>query len=242
MGEETSDQQGEEDQPASEHSGWSFDDKRFEVKWQKKASWSSTPGKTEAGESQVTEELEPDDLRRELAQAREQVENLRDRWQRSAADLANLRRRTEEEKGDVEKFAAMLLVAELLPVLDNFDRAIATIPGDLAMLTWLHGVILIERQLRSTLERQGLKVVEAEGKLFNPALHEALAEKETDEAAPGSILQVYQNGYELNGRLIRPALVEIAKAPVQTQAEAEATSEEQAGQVAEVAQTENVGP
>jgi molecular chaperone GrpE len=165
------------------------------------------------------------DVRRLLELVRRRADELRDRWQRSAADLANLRRRTEQERGEVEQFASMLLVQELLPVLDNFERAIATIPGNLQMLTWIHGVILIERHLRAILERQGLKPIEAQGQPFNAYYHEAIAEKETAEAAPGTVLQEYQRGYTMHGRVIRPTLVEVARAPVAAPAGAEGQAE-----------------
>ena len=200
-----------QDDVAGDEASGQLNDKRFEVKWQKKGS--SEPARQPSEEDRPEADVGPTDtdLRRQLDEAREQINNLRDRWQRAAADLANLKRRTEEERGDAEKFASMLIVAELLPVLDNFERAIATIPGDLMMLTWVQGVALIERHLRAILERQGLSEIEAQGKSFNAALHEAIAEKATDEAPAGSVLQVYQKGYELNGRLIRPSLVEVAR-------------------------------
>src|SRR5206468_9187359 len=100
---------------------------------------------------------------------------------------ANLRRRTEQEKGDVEKFASMLLVAELLPVLDNFERALATVPGNLSMLTWVQGVALIERHFQAILEHQGLAAIEAQGQPFNPHYHEAISEQESAEVPAGSV-------------------------------------------------------
>ncbi|MGH2449116.1 MAG: nucleotide exchange factor GrpE [Chloroflexota bacterium] len=207
---------------------------RFEVKWQKKASSSAAPA-AEVPETDVTQ------LRKELDEERERTKNLQERWQRSAADLANLRRRTEQERGELEQLASLVLVQELLPVLDNFQRALATIPGNLSMLTWLQGIMLIERHFKAILERQGLEPIEAKGKPFNPAQHEAVTEKETGEAEPGTVLQEYQTGYFMHGRVIRPALVEVAAAPA-PEPPAEATDDEQAEVIAEEAETENTGP
>lgn len=187
-------------------------------------------------------------LQRRLRESEDQVATLRDRWQRASADLANLRKRTEQDREDVEKFASMMVVAELLPVLDNFERAIATIPGNLTLLTWVHGVLLIERQFQSVLERQGLEMIEAQGRAFDPHLHEAIAEQTSTESAPGTILQVYQPGYTMHGRMIRPALVEIAAAstsPPDSQspaAEVEATDRSDADEIADASDTENIGP
>jgi molecular chaperone GrpE len=192
---------------------FSDDDKRFEVKWRKKNDASPSPSREAIDEPAVEQSSDVTSLQKELDSERERVRDLQDRWQRAAADLANLRRRTEQEKGDVEKFASMLLVQQLLPVLDNFDRALATIPGNLQMLTWIQGVMLIERHLRAILEQQGLQPIEAQGQPFNAHFHEAIGEREADEAPVETVLQEYQKGYTMHGQVIRPALVEVAKAP-----------------------------
>jgi molecular chaperone GrpE len=212
----------------------------FEVKWRKKNEPAPAP---DPQPSVSTEAPDSAGLQRELDEAQERIRDLQDRWHRAQADLANLRRRTEQEKGDVEKFAAMMLVADLLPVLDNFDRAVGTIPGNLAMLTWVHGVILIQRHLQAILEHQGVQPIEAAGQPFNPQLHEAINEVETAEHPAGSITQVYQTGYTMHGRVIRPALVEVARAPErQEEPQPESTDEPEAEDIAGEAETENVGP
>lgn len=210
------------------------DDARFEVKWRKKSSSGTTGAATPPPVVEDTASL-----RTQLTEAQEQIRSLQDRWQRAAADLSNLRRRTEQDREQMEQFASMHLVAELLPVLDNFDRALRTIPGNLAMLTWIHGVVLIERHLRALLEARGVQGVEAQGKAFNPSLHEAIDERETDEAPAGQILQVYQTGYTMHGRVIRPALVEVARAPRNAPDSVIASEPETTIAPTE---TENVGP
>jgi molecular chaperone GrpE len=222
------------------------DDKRFEVKWRKKNE-PATATETVSAEAATSDAASQSvaGLERQLEEERERVRNLQDRWQRAAADLANLRRRTEQEKGEIEQFATMLLVQELLPVLDNFERALATIPGNLAMLTWVQGVLLIERHMRAILERQGLAPIEAVGQPFNAYQHEAIAEAESAEAAPGTILQEYQKGYTMHGRVIRPSLVEVARQPAGGEAvpaTPEPTGEAQAERIAEEAETDNTGP
>lgn len=217
----------------------------IEVKWRKKSGRSSAAH----AEPQATAPAEDvAALQRELETERQRVKDLQDRWQRSAADLVNLRRRTEQDRGEMEKFAGMLLVQEILPVLDNFERALATIPGNLAMLTWIQGIMLIERHLRAILERQGLEAIEAEGKQFSPHLHEAVAEVETGEQPAGTVVREYQKGYMMHGRVIRPTLVEIARAPAQEQASpdeasaAQVTEEVNAEEIATEAENQNIGP
>jgi molecular chaperone GrpE len=216
------DMSDEPETQSEEASDGPVDDSRFEVKWRKKDTRSSSPTQpvpVAAGEEDIGS------LRRQLSEAQEQIGNLRDRWQRSAADLANLRKRTEQDKEDMEKFASMLLVAELLPVLDNFERALTTIPGNLGMLTWMQGIALIERHLQAILEQHGVEAIEAQGQVFNPHLHEAIGERETSEAEPGTIVHVYQTGYTMHARTIRPALVEVATAPTTHSASEDDTGE-----------------
>jgi molecular chaperone GrpE len=215
----------------------------FEVKWRKKNERPSP-----APEPAVTTET-PDTaaLQQELDDAQGRIKDLQERWHRAQADLANLRRRTEQERGDMEKFASMMLVAELLPVLDNFDRAVSTIPGNLAMLTWIQGVILIQRHLQAILEHQGVQPIQAAGQQFNPQLHEAINEVETSDHPAGTVVQEYQTGYTMHGRVIRPTLVEVARAPqtveeTNDEPQPETTEEGQAERIADEAETENVGP
>jgi molecular chaperone GrpE len=216
------------------------DDSRFEVKWRKKETSSPPPPPTDA----PSEEPDGSALREELEAANARIRDLQDRWQRAQADLVNLRRRTEQEKGEVEQFASMLLIQEILPVLDNFDRALKTIPDSLRMFTWIQGVMLMERHLQSVLERQGLTTIDAMGQPFNPHLHEAVAERETGESAPGTVVTELQRGYTMHGRVIRPTLVELAKAPAATPTEPQpqTTDPDDTAVIVEQADSENVGP
>ena len=132
------------------------------------------------------------------------------KWQRAAADLANMRRRHEQERQEYMKQANAWLIAELLPVLDSFDRALASMPPDLRELTWVDGIVLVERQLRMVLERAGLTPIEAEGKPFNPTEHEALLHEESDKPED-TVISELQKGYKLHDRVLRPALVKVAK-------------------------------
>lgn len=150
----------------------------------------------------------PDDLQRELEAARAKADEYYRAWQRSAADFANFKRRIDEEK----RYAERWLIQDLLPVLDDFDRAWQTLPRELLKLTWVEGVWQIHAKLSSILERHGLKPIEAEGKEFNPIEHEAvLREEEGDPSEQTAVTTVLQRGYRLHERVIRPALVKVGR-------------------------------
>ncbi|HXI16119.1 MAG TPA: nucleotide exchange factor GrpE, partial [Chloroflexota bacterium] len=120
-------------------------------------------------------------------------------------------RRTQFEREEQEKFAVASLVSALLPVLDSFDRAWQSLPGQFRRLTWLAGIGMINQQLRGTLERIGLTEVEAEGKPFDPSLHEGVDREEGE--GPPHVVAVLQAGYKLHERVLRPALVKVGPKP-----------------------------
>src|SRR6266508_5818638 len=133
---------------------------------------SPQPTSEARGRSAEARELERqlDEAREKLKQAETRAEEVEkraqenlDRWQRAQADLANFRRRSQFDRDEMEKYAVAALVSVLLPVLDSFDRAWQTLPGQLRRLTWLSGVAMIDSQLRGTLQRLGLSEIDAEG-------------------------------------------------------------------------------
>jgi len=154
----------------------------------------------EAVESRSEEEEAPQsgagDLKRDL--------------QRLAADFANYRKRNEADRAEFAKYAKADLIAKLLDVLDGYDRALATVPEELRSQPWVEGMWLVERKLRQILENEGLQPVDSLGKPFDPYVHEAVAHVESDEPE-GTIVTEYQKAYRLHDRVIRPALVAVAK-------------------------------
>jgi molecular chaperone GrpE len=153
--------------------------------------------------------LEGEDLatiKRQLEEERQKAESYLANWQRSQADFINYKRRTEQERSDVAKFANAMLILNLLPVLDDLERALATVPTSMAGLTWFDGIRLIHRKLMGILETQGLRAIEAEGQDFDPNLHEAVMHGEGEE---GKVLEELQKGYKLHDRVIRPAMVKV---------------------------------
>ncbi|MGH2499245.1 MAG: nucleotide exchange factor GrpE [Candidatus Limnocylindria bacterium] len=131
--------------------------------------------------------------------------------QRVAADFANYRKRNEAERGDFARFAKAELIAKLLDVLDGYDRALATVPEDLKGQPWVEGMWLVERKLRAVLEAEGLVPVDSLGTHFDPYVHQAVAHVESDEP-DGTVIEEHQKAYKLHDRVIRPALVTVAKA------------------------------
>lgn len=151
-------------------------------------------------------------LERELSAATAQAEEHLNKWQRSAADFANFKRRTDEERAAVNQFSTALLLGKLLSVLDDFDRALESVPPE-AHDAWIEGVKLVERKLRSVLESEGVTPIEAVGQPFDPNLHEAVVHEPTAEHPDNQVIGEVQRGYLLHDRVLRPSLVRVANNP-----------------------------
>jgi len=147
-----------------------------------------------------------------LVDAREQIDELNARVLRLTADYDNYRKRTQREKEDVRQFSNQDLLEKLLPVLDNFEMAITAVKE--ADPSIKDGVQMIYDQLFAVLKDSGMEPIDAMGEAFDPNLHEALSQEETTNANEGTVVQQVQRGYKLNERLVRPARVVVAKAPV----------------------------
>jgi len=148
-----------------------------------------------------------------LAASEEEKAKNWDLYLRTRADLENYRKRAQREKEDLGRFANENLLREMLPVLDNLERAVAHARETGGDGSLLEGVEMTLSQLRKVFERSGVTPVEAVGKPFDPSCHEAMGQLESDELPPGSVIQELQKGYLLNQRLLRPAMVMVSKAP-----------------------------
>lgn len=149
-----------------------------------------------------------DSLRQALSQEKERAEKYLAGWQRAQADYQNLKRRTEQEKEEGVRFGNVMLILSLLPVLDDLERAFATVSTHLAGFTWVDGIRLIHRKLQAALEAHGLSEIKAVGQSFDPNLHEAVVHQEGEE---GMVLAEIQRGYKLHDRVLRPTLVVVGK-------------------------------
>ena len=140
----------------------------------------------------------------ELADAKEKADTYHKNWQRAAADFANYKRRVEQERSESARLAGAALVINLLPVYDDLDRAVASVDAQLAGLNWVQGVTAIHQKFGRMLEAMGVKELQAENEAFDPSRHEAVGKQPGEE---GKVLHVLQKGYELQGKVIRPAMV-----------------------------------
>jgi molecular chaperone GrpE len=151
------------------------------------------------------------ELKDELEKAQAKAAEYLDGWQRARADLANYRKRIEKDQAEYSKVATNALIFRLLPVLDDFQRAFQTLPSNLHGLTWIDGIALIERKLNTILEAEGLTSIESVNQPFDPTLHEAVISEESSDDEDGQVIAELQKGYKLHDRVLRPAMVKVAK-------------------------------
>lgn len=158
------------------------------------------------------------------------IADLTDRLLRAHAEMDNLRKRTDREKEETAKYAVSKFAREVLAVGDNLQRAVAAVPpgaadADPALKALVDGVALTEREFLNVLERNGVKRLDPAGQPFNPHQHQAMVEIDQPDVAPGTIVQVYQPGYTLGDRVLRPAMVVVAKGGEKRPGEAKADPE-----------------
>jgi molecular chaperone GrpE len=147
----------------------------------------------------------------ELEAVQAKADEYLEQWRRTAADFANFKRRTEQERAELGRMFNEGLVKALLPALDNFERALASVPEEFKSSGWVEGVSLTEKQLRAALEKEGLSAIEALGQKFDPNLHEAVAHDISDEHEDDSVIAEFQKGYKLHDRVIRPSMVKVSR-------------------------------
>jgi molecular chaperone GrpE len=155
-------------------------------------------------------------LQGDLEKSAAEISAKQDAYLRAAAETENVRRRLEKEKEEVARYAITKFAKDILSVGDNFQRAIAAVPKDAvqndpALKSLLDGVVLAERDYRGVLERHGIRMIDPVGQPFNPHHHQAMMEQENAEVPAGTVLQVYQVGYLIEDRCLRPAMVVVSK-------------------------------
>jgi molecular chaperone GrpE len=149
----------------------------------------------------------------ELKQRAAKADENWDRFLRQAADLENYKKRAARERLEAVTFANAALLQKLIPTLDAFEMALAAAKPDPATQSLCAGIVMVSNQLKSTLLEAGLEEIDATGKMFDPAIHEAVSQKETADAPEGRVVQQIRKGYKFHNRLIRPASVIVAKKP-----------------------------
>ena len=169
-----------------------------------------------------------------------QVSDLTDRLLRAHAEMDNLRKRAERDKVDIANFAISKFAREILAIGDNLQRAIAAVPpgaadADPALKSLIDGVAMTEREFLNVLDRNGVTRIDSEGEPFDPHKHQAMTEVHDPNVAAGTVVQVFQPGYIIQGRVLRPAMVVVAKGG------AKKTREDVAAPGAEAANDDNPG-
>ena len=169
----------------------------------------SDTGQTEAMERENVQEQESiEALKQQVVQEKERDEANLASWQRSAADFQNYKRRVEQEREEVARLSNAALIINLLPLMDDLERALDSVDTRLAGMTWLDGLRLIHRKFEALLDMNGVTPIEADGQDFDPNVHEAVTFGPGEE---NKVIAVVQKGYRLGGRVLRPAMVVVGK-------------------------------
>ena len=168
-----------------------------------------TPENQPAGDGATASATEaPPDALQELRQERDA---LQDRLLRTAAEFDNYRKRMDRERADLAAYAATDVLLEMLPIIDNFERALQTATGP-DVEGFRKGIELIHKQMMDVLKKRGVKPIEAVGADFDPNFHQAVIHESSADHREGEVIQELQRGYMLGDRLLRPAMVKVAKA------------------------------
>lgn len=181
-----------------------------EMKKNKKSEEIENKNKEDKNKKQEEEKIEI--TKEEVMELNKKINEQEQKFLRAQADLVNYRKRKDEEVERLLKFANEDLIIDILPILDNFERAMnvdASENGDLAKFK--DGIVMVYNSLKGVLEKYGVKEIEALDKPFDPMYHQAVTTKTDDEKEKDVVLQVYQKGYTLKDKVIRPAMVEVNK-------------------------------
>jgi molecular chaperone GrpE len=164
-------------------------------------------------ETAVSEEEQekPLTIEEQLAAAQEEAAKNLDGWMRAQAEFANARKRMEKQRAETYLNASADVITKLLPVLDDFERALDAVPEEIAGNSWLEGIQLVQRKLLGILDGMNVKSIDAVGEPFDPKFHEAIMQEPTDEYESGTVSKELQKGYQIGDRVIRPSLVYVAE-------------------------------
>lgn len=162
-------------------------------------------------EEKLFDKMTKQELIDKIKEIQKQSETNYDLYLRSQAEIENIKKRNKKEREDWVKYANETLIKEILPVMDNLEKAISHSDNENALNALREGVELTLKGLKDTLAKSGVEEIKAQGRLFDPNFHEAVSEQEDENVKAGMILQELQKGYMLNKRLIRPAMVVVSK-------------------------------
>jgi molecular chaperone GrpE len=162
------------------------------------------------GVAETTQPQEDHALAEQLVAANKKAQENMDGWQRAMADFQNYKRRTERELKDSYQKASVDMLMNMLPMIDDFERAMANVPDDLKDHPWLNGINLIQRKFNKMLDEQGVVAIDPVGEVFDPSRHEAVGMDDSGEHESGHVTATLQKGYLSGDRVLRPALVRVA--------------------------------
>jgi molecular chaperone GrpE len=151
------------------------------------------------------------ELQSELLATQAKADEYLEGWQRARADFANYKKRVERDQAQTYQNAAASILKRYLSVLDDLERALKSRPLDGDGAAWSEGIELIYRKLVSILESEGIQTMDADGVLFDPNLHEAIMSEDSDQHESGQVIEVLQQGYTLGDKVLRPAMVRVAR-------------------------------
>jgi molecular chaperone GrpE len=172
-----------------------------------------TLSEEQAGEAEILSEItvEEEDLQTKLNELEKKANEYLEGWQRARAEFANYKKRIEREQAQTYQLASSAVLKKFLEVVDDLERAMKNCPTEIASTEWAQGIELIYRKLLSLLEAEGVTKIEAEGQPFDPNLHEAISHEEVEGYQEGQIIEVVKQGYRVGERVLRPALVRVAR-------------------------------
>ncbi len=168
-------------------------------------------GAVDADFEDAEEPAEEPSLEEQLEAAREEAAKHLDNYLRAQAEMANARKRFEKQRAQTYVNANADLVSQLLPVLDDYDRALETVPDSVGEDPWFQGIELVHRKLLGVLEALNVKEIKAVGQPFDPRFHEALGQEPSDSDESGNVTRVMLKGYQIGDRVVRPSLVFVAE-------------------------------
>ncbi len=159
-----------------------------------------------APEPQVTSTADE----KKITELEKQVQEFKEGWQRERSDFANYKKRTEAQLKDSQQNATTQVLVNLLPIIDDFERAMGSIPAEFQGNPWLNGVTLIQRKFQKMLDENGVTVLDPLGDVFDPTRHEAVAMEDSDSVESGHVTTTLQKGYLRGDKVLRPAVVKVA--------------------------------
>lgn len=166
---------------------------------------------TGEAESAPAEAIAEEDLQTKLDELEKKANEYLEGWQRARAEFANYKKRVEREQAQTYQLASSTVLKKFLDVVDDLERALKNCPPEIATTEWAQGIELIYRKVLSIMEAEGVTKMEAEGQQFDPNLHEAISHEEVEGYPEGQIIEVVKQGYLVGDRVLRPAMVRVAR-------------------------------